>query len=72
MVNESEPEFVNLDQGRFVRTRSVRLVPKSVRSVPPSVSFQCQQLKFFGRIFMGYTRYEKNHDLFLVMEIFFV
>ena len=42
VINESEPGLVNLDQGPFVRTESVRLVPKSVRSVPPSVSFQCQ------------------------------
>ena len=53
VVDESEPGLVNLDQGPFVRTESVRFVPKSVRSVPPSVSFQCQQLKFFWRIFYG-------------------
>ena len=70
MVNESEPGWVNLDQRRFVRTGSVRLVPKFVRSAPPSVSFQCQKLKFFCRIFMGSSRYEEKHDLFLVMGIF--
>ena len=62
---------IKTEIGRF-ESEVCPLVPGSVRSVPAVGQFPIQAIEIFLRNFIGYTRYEKNHSLFLIIEIFFI
>ena len=58
--HESGSGWINLDLGRFVRTKICWCVPGSVRSGPAVGQFSIPTIKHSWRYFDGYTRYEKN------------